>query len=435
LSFPVVRATLDNGLRIVMSTDDASPVVSVALYYDVGSRNESLGRSGFAHLFEHMMFQGSDNVGKMEHFQMLNAVGGSANGTTSSDRTNYFETLPSHQLALGLWLEADRMRSLAITAENFENQRRVVINEYRQSYENQPYGLSYLRINALAYGDYFPYANPTIGTVEDLQQATLEEAQSFWNSWYGPNNAVLAIVGDIDVNEARALAERYFGAIPRREHPEWSDPGFQGQEAGRFEVMHDPLAPLPAFFQAYHIPPDRHQDHYALEMLSTILGDGESSRLHRLLVEEHQVCAQIRTYADGRRGPDLINFEGIVAEGHQPEEARQLMNQEIANIQDQGITDREMTKARNRVRSNFVFGLQTTLQRARYMAEFEMYHGDAALLLSEMGRYLEVTPDQIRDVARRYLSETNRTVLDVLPGQAPGEPDQGQEPAANEEGS
>lgn len=440
--FSIEQSTLDNGLRVVLSPDHSSPVVSIALYYDVGSRNEVPGRSGFTHLFEHLMFQGSANVGKMEHFQLINAAGGSANGTTSHDRTNYFETLPSHQLALGLWLEADRMRSLALTAENFENQRRVVINEYRQSYENQPYGLSYLRINALAYGDYFPYANPTIGLVEDLEQATLEQAREFWTSWYGPNNAVLAIVGDIDPEAALELVERYFGDIARRERPEWTDPGFPGQEGERHEVMYDPLAPLPAFYEVYHIPPNRHADHYPLELLALILGEGDSSRLHQLLVEEHQVCVNVRSYTDDRRGPDLINIEAIMAEGHRPEEARQLVAAELERVRTQGVTDREMTKARNRARAHFVFGLQTTLQRAQRMAEYEMYYGDADLLLTELGRYLEVTSEQVQDVAQRYLVPGRRTVLDVLPGQppeeeSPAEPpnDAGPAPATSEEPS
>ena len=228
LPITLERHTLDNGLRVVLSPDRSAPVVSVAVYYDVGSRNEVEGRSGFAHLFEHMMFQGSDNVGKMEHFQLINAAGGSANGTTSHDRTNYFETLPSHQLSLGLWLEADRMSALAVNEENFENQRQVVINEYRQSYENQPYGLAFLRINSLAYGDYFPYANPTIGTVTDLNQVTWQDALSFYQGWYAPNNAVLSVVGDFEPAAALALVQEHFGDISRRRVPQWQDPGHAG---------------------------------------------------------------------------------------------------------------------------------------------------------------------------------------------------------------
>ena len=439
LGFPVVRTQLDNGLRVIMSPDRSTPVVSVAVYYDVGSRNETHGHSGFAHLFEHMMFQGSENVGKMEHFALVNAAGGSANGTTSSDRTNYYETLPSHQLSLGLWLEADRMRSLDISDRNFENQRAVVINEYRQSYENRPYGLAFLRANALAFGDYFPYANPTIGSIADLERATRAEAEAFWQGWYGPNNAVLSISGDFDPAEAEALVRQHFGGIPRRAVPQWTDPGFSGQTEERREVMYDRLAPLPALFTIYHIPPSRHADHYAVELLSVILGDGESSRFHRLLVEENQVCVEARAYTDDRRGPDLFNAECILADGHTPDEAATLMDQELERVRTAGITDREMTKAKNRVRAYFVFGLQTTLQRARNLAEFELYHGDATLLLTELNRYLSVTPQQVQEAARRYLVATNRSSLTVLPGEAPDEGDNADEsnsePATGEEGS
>jgi predicted Zn-dependent peptidase len=415
LPIPIERYQLDNGLRVVLSADPSTPVVSVAVYYDVGSRNETRGRSGFAHLFEHMMFQGSASVGKMEHFQLINAVGGSANGTTSPDRTNYYQTLPSHQLGLALWLEADRMKSLAVTAQNFENQRSVVINEYRQSYENAPYGLSFLRINELAYGDYFPYANPTIGTVTDLNQATWEDARAFWQQWYGPNNAVLAIVGDIDPTEARQLVEQHFGSIARRDVPNWEDPGFGGQSEEQQETRADRLATLPLFFQVYHIPPSRHADHYPLELLAVIVGDGESSRLHRVLVEERQVCMQVRAYTDDRRGPDLINVEGVVAAGHRPEEARALTNQVIEQLVREGVTERELAKARNRARAYFVFGLQTTLQRAKHLAEFELYFGDASLLRGELNRYLQVTAEEVQQVAARYLVANNRTVLDTLP--------------------
>ncbi|MCA9581398.1 MAG: insulinase family protein, partial [Myxococcales bacterium] len=218
-ALPIQVETLENGLTVVMSPDRTVPTVAIAVYYDVGSRNEVRGRSGFAHLFEHMMFQGSANVGKGEHFQYVMNRGGNMNGTTSHDRTNYFETLPSNELALGLWLEADRMRSLAITQENFENQRQVVMEERRQSYSNRPYMESMLRINELAFGDYFPYAHSTIGDMADLENAPLTAVQEFFNQYYPPNNAVLSIAGDIDPTETMALVRKYFGSIEKRTVP------------------------------------------------------------------------------------------------------------------------------------------------------------------------------------------------------------------------
>ncbi len=418
---PVERHRLDNGLRVVLSPDRTVPTVAIAVYYDVGSRNEEMGRSGFAHLFEHMMFQGSANVGKGEHFQLIMNRGGSLNGTTSEDRTNYFETLPSNELALGLWLEADRMRSLAVTAENFENQRQVVKEERRQSYENQPYALSMLRINELAYGDYWPYAHSTIGDMQDLDNAPLEAVQEFFSRYYRPNNAVLSIAGDFDPSEAMELVERYFGDIEAGETPPFEPPELQPQTAERHETMLDAHAELPAFHIAYHIPPNRTPDHYALELLSLVLGDGESSRLYQKLVKEREICQSIHVSTDDRRGPDLFSVFGVMARGHRPSEAQALIFEEITSVARRGITERELTKAHNRVRAYFVFGLQSNLSRARQLAEYELYYGDARLVRTELSRYLAVTRDDIQRVAGQYFDATNRTVLDVIPTAMAGE--------------
>lgn len=418
---PIERHRLPNGLRVVLSPDRTVPTVAIAVYYDVGSRNEEVGRSGFAHLFEHMMFQGSANVGKGEHFQLIMNRGGSLNGTTSEDRTNYFETLPSNELALGLWLEADRMRSLAVTAENFENQRQVVKEERRQSYENQPYALSMLRINELAYGDYWPYAHSTIGDMQDLDNAPLEAVQEFFSRYYRPNNAVLSIAGDFEPSEAMALVERYFGDIEPGETPPFEPPELQPQTAERRETMLDAHAELPAFHVAYHIPPSRAEDHYALELLSLVLGDGQSSRLYQKLVKDREICQSIHVSTDDRRGPDLFSFFGVMARGHLPAEAQTLIFEEIEAIARNGITERELAKVRNRVRAYFIFGLQSNLSRARQLAEFELYHGDARLVRTELDRYLAVTRDEVKRVAGQYFDATNRTVLDVIPTSMAGE--------------
>jgi predicted Zn-dependent peptidase len=412
---PIVTATLENGLRVVMSSDRTIPTVAVAVYYDVGSRNEVRGRSGFAHLFEHMMFQGSANVGKGEHFQLVMNRGGSMNGTTNSDRTNYFETLPSNELELGLWLEADRMKSLAVTAENFENQRDVVMEERRQSYENRPYMLSMLRINELAYGDYWPYSHSTIGDMQDLVNAPLEAVQEFFRQHYAPNNAVIAIAGDFDPDEALALVREHFGDIERRDVPSYEPPEIQPQTAERTDTMIDPIAELPAFHVAYHIPPNRTEDHYPLELLSLVLGDGESSRLYQKLVKEREILTDISVSTDDRRGPDLFSFWGVVASGKEGARARTVIYEELASVAQRGITERELQKAKNRVRSAFVFGMQSNLSRAMRLAEYHMYFGDAELLRSELDRYLAVNREDVQRVAREYFEATNRTVLDVIP--------------------
>jgi predicted Zn-dependent peptidase len=414
-ALPIQRETLPNGLRVVMSPDRTIPTVAIAIYYDVGSRNEVRGRSGFAHLFEHMMFQGSANVGKGEHFQLVMNRGGSMNGTTNHDRTNYFETLPSNELALGLWLEADRMRSLAITAENFENQRQTVMEERRQSYENQPYMLSMLRINELAFGDYWPYSHSTIGDMQDLENAPLEAVQEFFSQHYAPNNAVVSIAGDFDPTEAMELLNRYFGPISRREVPAYAPPEIQPQTAERVDTMIDPVAELPAFHVGYHIPPSREADHYPLELLALVLGDGESSRLYQKLVKQHEIVQEISVATDDRRGPDLFSFWAVVASGHQGSEARNIIFEELSAVAQRGITERELEKAKNRVRSAFIFGMQSNLSRAMQLAEFDMYWGDANLLRTELDRYLAVTRDDVQRVARQYFEATNRTVLDVIP--------------------
>ena len=416
---PVVREQLANGLRVVLSPDRTVPTVAIAIYYDVGSRNEVRGRSGFAHLFEHMMFQGSANVGKGEHFRLVMNRGGSMNGTTSEDRTNYFETLPSNELALGLWLEADRMKSLAVTAENFENQRATVMEERRQRIDNQPYVPSMLRINELAFGDYFPYAHSTIGDMADLEAAPLEAVQQFFDSYYAPNNAVLSLSGDFDPTEAMALVRRYFEPIPTRQTPPYQPGELAPQTEERTEILPDPNAPLPAFHVAFHIPPSRTPDHYALELLSLVLGDGESSRLYQKLVKQREILQTIDVSTDDRRGPDLFSFWGVVSEGHTAAEAREVIYAELASIAQRGITARELEKAHNRVRSYFVFGLASNMSRAMQLAEFELYWGDATLLRNEPAAYLAVTADDVKRVAGTYFEATNRTVLDVQPLTAP----------------
>jgi predicted Zn-dependent peptidase len=414
------RSKLGNGLRVVMNPDHTVPTVAVAVFYDVGSRNEVRGRSGFAHLFEHMMFQGSQNVGKGEHFQLIMNRGGSMNGTTSDDRTNYFETLPSNDLALGLWLEADRMKSLAITQQNFENQRQTVMEERRQSYDNRPYMASMLRINELAFGDYFPYAHSTIGDMQDLINAPLSAVQEFFDTYYAPNNAVVSIAGDFDPDAAMALLKKYFGEIPARTVKPFDVADPAPQTAERKDSMVDPLAQLPAFHISYHIPKDREPDHYPLELLSIVLGDGESSRLYQKLVKDKEIVQEIEVSTDGRRGPDLFSFWSICAEGHKPDEARNLIFEELKSVADKGITERELQKAKNRMRAEFVFGMESNLSRATRLAEFEVFHGDANLLTTELPHYTAVTLADIKRVAAQYFAPTNRTVLDVVPASAAG---------------
>lgn len=422
LDLSIQQETLKNGLRIVMNVDRTVPTVAIAVYYDVGSRDEAKGRTGFAHLFEHMMFQGSANVTKGQHISIIENRGGRMNGTTNVDRTNYFEMLPSNELALGLWLEADRMRALNITKENFENQRQTVMEERRQSIDNQPYGPSMLRINELAYGDYFPYAHSTIGDMQDLQQAPLSAVQEFFDTYYAPNNAVLVLAGDFEPKQAMAMVEKYFGSIPRQDTQPFDAPEPKPQTAERTETITDANANLPAFHIAYHIPPSRADDHYALELLAAILGDGESSRMYQALVKKQELLQEIDISTDDRRGPDLFSVWAIVARGKDAKAARQVFYAELEKIAKSGVNERELQKAKNRVSADLVFGLQSNLSRALLLGTYELYFGDARLLKNELQYYLAVTNADIKRVAGKYFQSSNRTVLDVLPKVSKGDP-------------
>jgi predicted Zn-dependent peptidase len=416
-SFPIEQFRLDNGLRVVVSIERSAPVVAVAVYYDVGSRDEVEGRTGFAHLFEHMMFEGSENVGKFEHIRTVQRVGGVVNGTTSTDRTNYYEAVPSHYLDLVLWLEADRMRSLQVTAENFENQRQTVKEERRQTYDNQPYAKAFLRLNELAYRN-FGYAHSTIGEMADLDAAPLEAVQEFFRTYYAPNNAVLSIAGDVDFDDVRARVAERFGSIPARPAPARPNLDEPPQTAEKVERMTDPLAALPAFLVAWHIPPARSPDAYALELLSTALGDGKSSRLNRRLVDRERLAQRVSFERDERRGPDLMGAWVVCQPGREPAAVRDALYDEIDSVARDGIEERELQKAKNRVRARFIFGLQSAMQRAQRLAEYAMYFGDAELLRHELARYDPVRGEDVRRVAAAYLTRENRTCLEIVPGGA-----------------
>jgi predicted Zn-dependent peptidase len=277
---------------------------------------------------------------------------------------------------------------------------------------------SMLRINELAYGDYFPYAHSTIGDMQDLVNAPLSAVQEFFDTYYTPSNAVISIAGDFDPEAAMVLVKKYFGDIPGKPVKKFAVPDPAPQTAERKESTVDPLAELPALHIAYHIPRDREPDHYPLELLASILGDGESSRLYQKLVKDKEIVQEIEVATDGRRGPDLFSVWSICAEGKKPEDVRNLVYAELKSVADKGVTDRELQKAQNRMRAEFVYGLQSNLSRASRLAEFEVYFGDAGLLLNELDRYLAVTADDIKRVAGQYFAETNRTVLDVFPATA-----------------
>jgi zinc protease len=400
------------------------PVVAVDVWYRVGAANERPGRTGFAHLFEHMMFQGSENVEKGEHMQLVERAGGSMNGTTGSDRTNYFESLPAHQLPLGLWLEADRMRSLAVTQENLENQREVVKEERRMRVDNAPYGVSIrAAISTVPYSEEgcFAYGHEGIGSMEDLDAARLDDVQEFFRTYYAPNNATLTIVGDFDAAVARRLVEEQFGSIPAGPAVppvECPDPFSHLPVSRTFE---DTNANLPAVFLSYGLPAAREPDVPALRLLASILAGGESSRLHRRLVREEQAAVQVLNFADFRRGPGLMVVGAISNQGVAAERLQDLLDEEIGQVAEEGVTADELEKVKNQHRAQTIRGLQTALGTAEALQDANFFYGDPSAIRSELERTLAVTIADIQRVARQYLRPDNRSVVITEPAVAGGE--------------
>jgi predicted Zn-dependent peptidase len=410
----IEQFTLDNGLRAILNEDHSVPVVSVAVYYDVGSRNEREGRTGFAHLFEHMMFQGSENVPKAAHFQYISNAGGTMNGTTSSERTNYFETLPASQLPLALWLESDRMRSLKVTQENLDNQRAAVQEEKRLRYDNQPYVNGFLRLFEMCFKNQ-ANAHSTIGSMEDLDAATVEDIQEFFRIYYAPNNAVLTIAGDFEPVETRRLIEKYFATVPRQSDPPPPDVSEPPEVGQREDVYFDKLAPMPAFALGWKIPVRRTPDFYALALASNLLFEGESARLYQKLVKGEESVVQIQGGIDERRGPSGLLVVVIPKPDRDCGQMREVIINEIKSLATAGPTDEEMEKLRNNLCNEAARSRQASLYRAQQIAEFALYDGDPELFNTELHNYLAVTATQIRDAVAGYLDTDNRVLLDIVP--------------------
>jgi predicted Zn-dependent peptidase len=406
--------SLKNGLRVVLNHDDAIPVVALAVYYNVGSRNEREGRTGFAHLFEHMMFQGSANVPKAGHFQHIMKAGGTMNGTTSSERTNYYETLPANQLPLGLWLESDRMRSLAVTQENLDNQREAVKEEKRLRYDNQPYGQIFDLINEMIYRN-FANAHSTIGSMEHLDDASVEDVQEFFRIYYAPNNAVLVLSGSFESATAKELIEKYFGDIPSQPLPPALDVSEPAEVAANYKEWEDKLAPFPAFLIGWKIPPRRSPEFNALYLAGKTLYDGDSSRLYQKLVKGEESVIQLFGFTDERRGPSSIFVGAIPKPEKDLSKIRDTIMHEITDLATNGPTADEMQKMHNQLINDSVRMRQSSMSRAQHIAEYALYDGDPALINSELDELLQISPDQIRSAVNTYLNTENRALLDVVP--------------------
>ncbi len=425
LALSIQRRTLPNGLRVVLNPDPSSPTVGVSVTYDVGSRNEAPGRSGFAHLFEHLLFQGSRHVKKGEHFTLVSERGGSLNGTTAADRTNYFEVVPASELELILWLEADRLRWLDVSAANFENQRAVVKEEFRMRVENAPYARGFLRLEELVFADYAPYAHPTIGNMADLDRAELPWVKDFYASHYGPNNAVLTIAGNFDVDQAMGWVERYFGPAEQRKAPPFAPPATPERTRPQRERVIDKNAKTEALLYGFLIPPSHTPDHYALELAALLLGDGESARLHQQLVKKLGLAQRISAYTRDYRGPDAFGLNVILSERAKLGEVEKALDAELATLAKAPPSEAELARVRRRLRASYVFGMQTNMRRAIELGEYELYWGDARGIARELEHYLAVTAADVQRVVAKYLKNDNRCVIEIAPppgATAPGTP-------------
>lgn len=416
--------TLPNGLQVILSPHRVAPTVAVLVLYEVGSVNEPRGKTGFAHLFEHMMFQGSANVPREMHFKYVESNGGVLNGFTSYDMTAYFELLPASKLLLGLWLESDRMRSLQVSQENLDNQRAVVKEERRLSVDNQPYARAMELLRELAY-DNFANQHSIIGSMEDLDRATLEDVQAFFRTYYAPNNAVLVVAGDYDPAEARAWIERYFGDIPLQAPPPSVEVSEPDREERR-EVFHDPLAQVPAVAITWKIPPRGTLESDALQIAGDLLTDGRASRLYQRLVKQDQIAVSVSGGAEARPAPSLFRLFVLHHPHIDPARVEAVLYEEIQKLAEQGVPERELERVRaqllaQRWSDNLYYGMQSPLGRALGLAYFAAFEGDPDGINRALERLMAITPDDVQRAVQQYLQTTrNRTVMSIVAGAASG---------------
>ncbi len=419
--------TLDNGLRVIISEDHYAPVYAIAVSYKVGSRDERQGRTGFAHLFEHMMFKGSENVGPGELDYLIFTNGGNMNGTTNTDRTLYYEVLPKNQLDLGLYLESDRMRGLVITQDNLENQRQAVKEERRLRMDNVPYGATSEKMDALVY-DNFAYHHSVIGSMDDLDAASVADVKQFFKTYYAPNNAVLALVGDLNTKETLAKVKKYFGNIPRQEAARPVDLTEPPKDAERTARIEDKLARLARLDIAYRIPESGQPDAVALAVAAQILGGGgggfgrgggggagNSSRLYEKLVREKELAVQVFAGTDRRAGPGTLDISAVIRPGKDPKEVASLISEEIAKLHAEPVTGKELQRVRNRVRLTAVERHLTVLSRAQALADDAALYNDPNRINTETQKELAVTPADIQKAAKTYLVASNRVVIETAP--------------------
>ena len=406
--------TLENGLRVIIVPEHTAPIFAISLTYNTGSRNEKQGRTGLAHLFEHMMFEGSANVGKGEHKLLVHNYGGTVNASTDTDQTNYYEMLPKNQLDMALFLESDRMRALNITQANLDNQRNVVQEERRLRVDNQPYGKSFEELESLAY-DSFPYHHSDYGSMEDLNAATLDDVRNFFRIYYAPNNVVMVLAGDLDSKETLAKVKKYFGDIPRRPAPPPVDATEPEHDMERRKTLNDALARLPQYHAVYLAPPGNMPDTYPLRVLTAILSEGRSSRFFQHLVDEKKLALNVNADFQSRRGASLFDVAGFPRPGVKVEDLEDAIDDEIKAIKQDGPTPQEMQKVRTIFLRQSIKTRASVLEMANLIGTETVIYNDPNLINTEYERLAAVTAEQVKQAAQEYLLFAHHAVVITVP--------------------
>jgi len=411
---PYQISTLPNGLRVILSEDHSTPIVHVSLWYHVGSKNERPGRTGFAHLFEHMMFKGSKNVEPEAHTSIVSSVGGRANAYTTEDTTVFWQTLPAHYLPMVLWMEADRMATLRIDDESFKREREVVKEERRMRVENQPYG----RLQEIILGNSFrvhPYKHPTIGSMADLEAASIADVRDFHSTFYVPENATLTIVGDIDAAQALQLVTQYFGRVPKAAKPVPRDIPREPPMTGERRAVIEEAWPLPAVVVAYHITYDGHPDSYPLHITSKILSDGQSARIPRELIYNKRIALSAFGSGNLIEDPNLFYAVAIVQPGKTPQEAEAALIAEFEKLKSGGVTQQELERAQNQFARDYMLSRETNEEKAMHLAHAAVIHNDITTADGEFDIFMNTKVADVQRVARTYFNASNRIVLHILP--------------------
>ena len=408
--------TLDNGLTVILSEDHSTPIVHLQLVYRVGSKNERPGRTGFAHLFEHMMFKGSDNVLPDSHLTLISRVGGDGNAYTTEDETVFLETVPAQYLPLVLWLEADRMATLRIDEKTFEAERLVVKEERRWRYEDTPFGLLSEILYDQAYRVH-PYKHTAIGSMEDLAAASVEDVQGFFDTYYVPENATLLLVGDFESAGALALVKQYFDRVPKAQHPVPRDIPREPPQTGerRVTITENQNWPLPAVVVAHHITYDGHPDAYPLHIAAKLLSDGQSSRIYRRLVYEDQLAVSAFGAGNIIEDPNLFYAVSIVQPGRTTDESQAALIGEFDRLKTELISDQELQRAKNQFARDYVFTRFTVEQKALHLSHAAVIHDDITTADAEFDIFMNITKEDVRRVAQTYFTDENRLVLTILP--------------------